>query len=203
MQAPLFTLQCAPVRDRLRVAHLPWDTHCASSSYPRHTPENRWSPCPSGVRRGGESATGASSSSGNSVGCGPCLHDAALKESVNGAENRSSNRRVPGPFRDSDSLPGEPHDYGHLGGDGRVNRPRQYSISRGFAPIPPFYTRRRGRWLHSCALSRVGHRTGRAVQRMSLHARASPGVELPPSDAATERSNSISLQYYCNAVASH
>jgi hypothetical protein len=37
------------------------------------------------------------------------------------------------------------------GGDGRVNSPRQYSISGRFAPIPPFFSRRLDGRLHPCA----------------------------------------------------
>jgi len=49
----------------------------------------------------------------------------------------------------------------------------------GFAPVPPFFPRRRGRRLHLSALSPEGYGNGRAVQRTWVHARASQVVELP------------------------
>ena len=66
------------------------------------------------------------------------------------------------------------------GGDGRVNSPRQHSISRGFAPIPPFFPRHRGRRLHPCALSPDGDRAVRVVQRTSVPIRAWHVEALPP-----------------------
>jgi hypothetical protein len=68
------------------------------------------------------------------------------------------------------------------GSDGRVNSPRQYSISRGLAPIPPFYPRRGGCRLRSCAVTPEDQGADGAVRRSSVHARALHVVVLPPRD---------------------
>jgi hypothetical protein len=66
------------------------------------------------------------------------------------------------------------------GGDGRVNSSRQYSISKGCAPIPPFYPGQRVRRLHPRALAPEGHRDGRAVRCTSVQVPAWHLVGLPP-----------------------
>jgi hypothetical protein len=65
------------------------------------------------------------------------------------------------------------------GGDGRVSSPRRHSISRGFAPIPPFYPRRRSHRLHPFALTPGGYGADGAVRRRSVHASALHVVERP------------------------
>ena|SRR3974390_2379354 len=56
-------------------------------------------------------------------------------------------------WRISEHYREELHEYWRFGGDGRVNNPRQYSISRGFGIHPPFIPRRCGCRLHPFAPS--------------------------------------------------
>jgi hypothetical protein len=66
------------------------------------------------------------------------------------------------------------------GGDGRINSPHQYSISRQFAPLPPFFPRRLGCRRHPCAFSPEGSRALRAVRCTRVHVRAWHVVGQPP-----------------------
>src|SRR5258708_20990349 len=66
------------------------------------------------------------------------------------------------------------------GGDGRINSPHQYSISRQFAPLPPFFPRRLGCRRHPCAFSPKGSLTLRADRTTRRHVRAWHVVGQPP-----------------------